>query len=89
MGVGMAMPSFTAVALSVVEPSRTSTAIGISSMFAQIGNALGAAAFVAVVGSPAAFIAVATFHRGWAFTAAMAVIAAVMLLAAGRQPRFS
>lgn len=89
MGVGMAMPSFTAVALSVVEPFRTSTAIGISSMFAQIGNALGAAAFVAVVGSPAAAVAVATFHRGWAFTAAMVVIAAVTLLAAGRQPRFS
>ena len=51
-GIGLAMPAFTAVAVSAVPPSRFATAIGISSMFRQVGGALGVAAFVAIVGTP-------------------------------------
>lgn len=85
MGVGMAMPSFTAVALSAVEPARLSTAIGIASTFQQIGNALGAAAFLSLVGTPQPAHAVSTFHHGWIFIAAIQTIAAAVMLNSRKQ----
>ncbi len=78
-GIGMASPSFVAVALSVVDTGRMSTAIGISSMFQQMGNALGAAVFVSIVGSPIGVGAVAVFHRGWLVIAAIAIAAAALI----------
>jgi EmrB/QacA subfamily drug resistance transporter len=87
LGVGMAMPSFTAVALSVVEPGRLSTALGIRYTFQHVGSALGAAAFVGIVGTPQQGNAVSAFHRGWIFIAIMQLAAAaIMFSSRGRAP---
>jgi EmrB/QacA subfamily drug resistance transporter len=87
LGVGMAIPSFTAATLSTVEPARLSTAIGIASTFQQNGNALGAAAFVSIVGTPQPAEAVSTFHHGWIFIAAVQVIAATVMLKSRKRVR--
>jgi len=51
-------------------------------MARQIGTALGAAVFVAVVGNPAPAVAVAVFHHGWIVIAVAALAAAAVMLAA-------
>jgi len=80
-GVGLAIPAFTAVAVSAVGPARIATAIGISSMFRQLGAALGVAAFVAVVGTPIREQAIDAYHNGWAIMAAAATIGALLMFA--------
>jgi EmrB/QacA subfamily drug resistance transporter len=85
-GVGLSMPAFTAVAVSAVAPARFATAIGISAMFRQVGAALGIAAFVAIVGTPARDIAIDAYRQGWALMAAAATIGAFLMLAARFAP---
>jgi EmrB/QacA subfamily drug resistance transporter len=80
LGVGLAMPSFTAVAVTAVGPARFSTAIGISSMFRQVGGALGVAAFVAIVGTPAPRQALDAYRHGWAFMVAAAAVGGLLML---------
>lgn len=80
-GVGFSMPAFTAVAVNAVHPSRFATAIGLSSAFRQIGGALGVAAFVALVGTPARGHAVAAYRAGWVFMATVALVGAALMLA--------
>jgi MFS family permease len=79
-GVGLSMPAFTAVAVASVTPARFATAIGISSMFRQVGGALGVAAFVAVVGSPARDTAIQAYRHGWAFMAIAAAVGGLLML---------
>jgi EmrB/QacA subfamily drug resistance transporter len=86
-GIGLAMPAFTAVAISAVPPSRFATAIGISSMFRQVGAALGVAAFVAIVGTPARAVAIAAYRHGWYFMIVAAAIGSLFMLAARFAPR--
>jgi hypothetical protein len=86
-GIGLAMPAFTAVAVSAVPPNRFATAIGISSMFRQVGAALGVAAFVAIVGTPARDGAIAAYRNGWYFMIAAAAIGSLFMLAARFAPR--
>ena len=86
-GIGLAMPAFTAVAVGAVPPSRFGTAIGISSMFRQVGAALGVAAFVAIVGTPARDAAIAAYRHGWYFMIAAAAIGSLFMLAARFAPR--
>ncbi len=86
-GIGLAMPAFTAVAVSAVPPSRFATAIGISSMFRQVGGALGVAAFVAIVGTPARAAAIAAYRHGWYFMIVAAAIGSLFMLAARFAPR--
>jgi EmrB/QacA subfamily drug resistance transporter len=81
-GIGLAMPAFTAVAVSAVEPARFATAVGISSMFRQVGGALGVAAFVAIVGTPAREAALSAYRLGWFFMIAAALVGAVLMLCA-------
>jgi EmrB/QacA subfamily drug resistance transporter len=83
-GVGLAIPAFTAVAVSAVAPARFATAIGISSMFRQVGAALGVAAFVAIVGTPAPGQGVESYRGGWVFMAAAATLGGLLMLAARR-----
>jgi MFS family permease len=79
-GVGLSIPAFTAVAVSAVGPARIATAIGISSMFRQVGAALGVAAFVALVGTPIREQAIEAYRHGWAFMAAAASVGALLML---------
>ncbi|HEU5109584.1 MAG TPA: MFS transporter [Micromonosporaceae bacterium] len=85
-GVGLAMPAFTAVAVAAVGPARFSTAIGISSMFRQVGAALGVAALVAVLGTPGPDAVLAAFRRGWVFMAVAAAVGGLLLVAARFAP---
>jgi hypothetical protein len=80
-GVGLAMPAFTAVAVTAVGPARFATAIGISSMFRQVGAALGVAALVAILGTPAPETVLATFRNAWAFIAVAAGVGGALMLA--------
>ncbi len=85
-GVGLSIPAFTAVAVGAVGPNRFATAIGISSMFRQVGAALGVAAFVAIVGTPTRDLAIDAFRNGWAFMAAAAVIGGLLMFTARSSP---
>jgi EmrB/QacA subfamily drug resistance transporter len=81
-GVGLSMPAFTAVAVSAVAPTRFATAIGISAMFRQVGGALGVAAFVAIVGTPARDAAITAYRHGWIFMIVAATVGGLLMLAA-------
>jgi hypothetical protein len=85
-GIGLAMPAFTAVAVSAVPASRFATAIGISAMFRQVGGALGVAAFIAIVGTPSRATAIASYRHGWYFMIAAAAVGGVLMLAARLSP---
>ena len=85
-GVGLAMPAFTAVAVTAVSARRFSTAIGISSMFRQVGGALGVAAFVAIVGTPTRGAAIESYRHGWYFMIVAAAVGSLLMLAARLAP---
>ena len=85
-GVGLLLPSFTATAAATLKPEELSTGIGVQTMCRQIGAALGLAAWVAIVGTPAPADVLGAFQSGWAFMATTAVLAGVALapMARGR-----
>ena len=85
-GVGLLLPSFTATAAATLKPDQLSTGIGVQTMCRQIGAALGLAAWVAIVGTPAPGDVLGAFQSGWAFMATTAVLAGVALapMARGR-----
>ncbi len=85
-GVGLSIPAFTAVAVGAVGAARIATAIGISSMFRQIGAAVGVAIFVAIVATPARAQAIDAYRHGWVFMAAAATIGGLLMLGARRDP---
>ena len=80
------MPAFTAVAVAAVAPTRSATAIGVSSMFRQVGATLGVAAFVAIVATPTRATAIDAYRHGWLFMAGAAGVGAVLMLAARLAP---
>lgn len=82
-GVGLSIPAFTATALAAAGSTRFSTAIGVTQMFQQVGAALGVAAFVAIVGTPAPEAAIAAFRAGWTFMAVAAAVGGLVILSAG------
>jgi hypothetical protein len=86
-GVGLAMPAFTAVAVAAVGPTHIATAIGISSMFRQVGAALGVAILVAILGTGATSTALSAFQHAWVFMAAAAAAGGALMLAAHRAPK--
>jgi EmrB/QacA subfamily drug resistance transporter len=85
-GVGLLLPSFTATAAATLKPDELSTGIGVQTMCRQIGAALGLAAWVAIVGTPAPEDVLDAFAHGWAFMATTAVLAGLALapMARGR-----
>ena len=83
-GVGLLLPAFTATAAATLRPEQLSTGIGVQTMCRQIGAALGLAAWVAIVGTPAPDDALDAFASGWAFIALTAVLAALALLPMAR-----
>jgi EmrB/QacA subfamily drug resistance transporter len=91
VGVGFSIPAFTACAIMVVPSERLATGIGGSATFRQIGVALGAAAFVALFGTPAATEVLEAFDRSFVFMAACGAACSLMLvvlaaLMRGRRP---
>jgi hypothetical protein len=81
-GVGLSIPAFTATAVAAAGSTRFYTAIGVTSMFQQVGAALGVAAFVAIVGTPAPEAAIAAFRSGWIFMAVAAAVGGLVILSA-------
>ena len=88
-GVGLAMPAFTAAAVAAVGPARFSTAIGISSMFRQVGAALGVAALVAILGTPTRDTALTTYRHGWTFMVTAAAVGGLLMIATRFAPQRS
>ena len=83
-GVGLLLPSFTATAAATLKPDELSTGIGVQTMCRQIGAALGLAAWVAIVGTPAPRDVLDAFQDGWAFMATTALLAGLALLPMAR-----
>lgn len=91
VGVGFTVPAFTACAIMVVPSERLATGIGGAATFRQIGVALGAAAFVALFGTPAVTDVLEAFDRSFAFMVACGAVSGLMLfvlalLMRGRRP---
>jgi EmrB/QacA subfamily drug resistance transporter len=86
-GVGLAMPAFTAAAVAAVGPARFSTAIGISSMFRQVGAALGVAALVAILGTPSRDTVLTAYRNAWAFMAVTAAVGGLLMMLARFAPQ--
>ena len=84
LGVGLALPAFTSLAVSAAPPARFATAIGLSTAFRQVGSALGVAVFVAVLGAPVPGQAVTAFGTTWHVMSACVLGAAVLLAVAHR-----
>jgi EmrB/QacA subfamily drug resistance transporter len=83
IGVGLSIPSVTALATAALPPTRFATGTALMGMSRQIGAALGVAVLVAIVGTPAPEEAVAAFGHGWLFVAGAMALAAVAMLATG------
>lgn len=91
VGVGFIIPAFTACAVMAVPSERLATGIGGAATFRQIGAALGAAAFVALFGTPAVTEVLEAFDRSFVFMAACGAASGLMLFALamlmrGRRP---
>lgn len=83
LGVGLTLPTVFAAGSSGLPPQRFATGSAVLSMSRQIGLAIGVAVLVAVLGTPASpAAALEAFHRGWYVTAAIAVVAGVIGVAA-------
>jgi MFS family permease len=80
VGVGFAIPAFTACAVMVVPSERLATGIGGAATFRQVGAALGAAALVALFGTPAPTEVLAAFDRSFVFMAVCGAACGVTLL---------
>src|SRR3954462_4757838 len=70
IGVGLTLPSVSAVAVSALPPARFATGSAALQMARQLGIALGVAILIAIFGHPRPDDALAHFHNGWWFIAA-------------------
>jgi MFS family permease len=71
VGVGLTLPTLMATAASSLPPPSFATGSAVVNMLRQVGLAIGVAALVAVLGTPASpLAAVSAFQSGWALTAA-------------------
>jgi EmrB/QacA subfamily drug resistance transporter len=86
-GVGLVLPAFIACAMMVVPPARFATGVGGTAVFRQIGLALGAAAFVALLGTPAITEVLDAFDRTFVYMAACGAASGLMLLVLARLMR--
>ncbi|MGK8557991.1 MFS transporter [Nocardia gipuzkoensis] len=87
IGVGLTLPTAFAAGTSGLPPQRFATGSAVLSMARQIGLAVGVAVLVAVLGSPAGPEATLdAFQRAWYVTAAVAVLAGLVGMAA-RMPQ--
>ncbi|WP_157227190.1 MFS transporter, partial [Nocardia asiatica] len=83
IGVGLTLPTAFAAGTSGLPPQRFATGSAVLSMARQIGLAVGVAVLVAVLGTPTGpEAALDAFRRGWYVTAAVAVLAGLVGMAA-------
>jgi EmrB/QacA subfamily drug resistance transporter len=86
-GIGLAIPAFTSAAIGAVPPTRFATAIGISSMFRQVGAAIGVAVLVAILATPTVTSPMTEFRTAWVALAAAAGLGGLLMLGARRGRR--
>ncbi|WP_325097434.1 MFS transporter [Nocardia gipuzkoensis] len=85
IGVGLTLPTAFAAGTSGLPPQRFATGSAVLSMARQIGLAVGVAVLVAALGTPTGpEAALDAFRRGWYVTAAVAVVAGLVGMAARR-----
>jgi EmrB/QacA subfamily drug resistance transporter len=65
LGVALCLPQLSSVAVQQLPPDRSATGSGISQSVRQMGQTLGVALFVAVLGTPGPGEALGRFHRVW------------------------
>ncbi len=85
LGVALCLPQLSSVAVQQLPPDRSATGSGISQSVRQMGQTLGVALFVAVLGVPGPGEALDRFQRVWLLVVAGGV---VISLAATRLHRF-
>ncbi len=81
IGVGLVIPSLTAMVAATLPPERLATGIAVQVTGRQLGSALGFAILVAVLGTAQS---VADFADAWRFMLASSLLAGVVLVAARR-----
>ena len=85
IGIALYIPVNSAAAVAELPPDRYSVGGAVNNTFRQIGSALGIAALVAVLGSPATRAElVEAHHGGWYLTASGLVVAGLIGLAQRR-----
>src|SRR4051812_43853998 len=83
IGAGTLFPNLSATAIGAAPGERFATATGVNSVARQVGAALGVAAVVAIVGTPAPADAAAAFDDAWTFCAVCLLAAGAGCLAVG------
>ncbi len=84
IGAGTLLPNLTSAAIASVPGRGFATAAGLNSVARQVGAALGVAVVVAIIGSPTALDAAATFDHAWTFGSACLFVAGLGCLLVGR-----
>ncbi|MFC4032186.1 MFS transporter [Streptomyces polygonati] len=79
LGIGMTLPVQSGAAAQSLPPARFAVGSAINASFRQLGAVLGISVFVAVLGTPGASTAVASFHRVWWVLAAVGLAAGLVL----------
>lgn len=69
IGAGLCLPNLTAAAVAAAPGESFATASALNSVARQVGAAIGVAALVAIVGTPAPAQAPEAFDDGWTFSA--------------------
>jgi EmrB/QacA subfamily drug resistance transporter len=81
-GVGLTLPTWTAVAAGALPPERFATGSALINMARQLGYTVGVALLVAVIGVPATRAAeLRVYRHGWETIACLAALAALASLA--------
>ncbi|MBV9803513.1 MAG: MFS transporter [Solirubrobacterales bacterium] len=80
-GVGLTLPTLMSTAAASLPPSSFATGSAVINMLRQVGLAIGVAALIAVLGSPASpHATVIAYERGWVVSAAMSLAGGVVAL---------
>ncbi|GGS24342.1 hypothetical protein GCM10010269_73850 [Streptomyces humidus] len=87
LGIGLTLPVQSAAAVQGLPPARFGLGSAINASLRQLGAVLGISLFVAVLGTPSAATAVASFHRVWWLFAALGLAGGLLLWAPPLYPR--
>ncbi|HEY8544231.1 MAG TPA: MFS transporter [Acidimicrobiales bacterium] len=86
LGVALCLPQLSSVAVQQLPPDRSATGSGISQSVRQMGQTLGVALFVAVIGVPGPDEALDRFRRAWWLVVAGGVVVSLVATRLRRSP---